>query len=159
MSTVFEFERDFAGTLRCIPMAVRFKLDHCGVKLSLGQWSRFTRVERAELLERTCDAATVLAYRAYVVDLIETRSGEPAKLLAMDTDPSWSDPHRVPDSVRDQAESRSVAAPTPAQWAGLTPLQRFTLVKLTREGHDNANFIPAMREFALLGRENDTGGS
>lgn len=37
----FQFESDFVATLRCIPMIVRFKLDLCGVKLSLKAWSRF----------------------------------------------------------------------------------------------------------------------
>lgn len=30
-------------------------------------------------------------------------------------------------------------------------LQRFALYKLTRPGHDNDNFLPAMREFGLVG--------
>ena len=40
---LFAFESDFVATLRCVPMAVRFKLDRCGIKLSLRQWSRFSR--------------------------------------------------------------------------------------------------------------------
>jgi hypothetical protein len=32
----------------------------------------------------------------------------------------------------------------------LTPLQRFALFKLTRPGHSNENFIPAMWEFSIL---------
>ena len=36
------------------------------------------------------------------------------------------------------------------QWAALAPLQRFALYKLTRPGHKNENFLPAMREFTLL---------
>ena len=39
---LFDFERDFAGSLRCIPMVARQKLDIVGIKLSLRQWSRFT---------------------------------------------------------------------------------------------------------------------
>ncbi|MBF9263330.1 conserved hypothetical protein [Paracidovorax cattleyae] len=37
----FAFESDFVATLLCVPMIVRFKLDLCGVKLSLKGWSRF----------------------------------------------------------------------------------------------------------------------
>ena len=37
-----------------------------------------------------------------------------------------------------------------AQRHALSPLQRFTLVKLSRAKHDNVNFVPAMREFGLL---------
>ena len=47
---IFDFERDFAGSLRCIPMIVRFKLDSVGVKLSLRQWSRFGHRDRELLL-------------------------------------------------------------------------------------------------------------
>jgi len=35
------------------------------------------------------------------------------------------------------------------QWKNLNSLQRFALIKLTRGGHENENFIPALREFGL----------
>ncbi len=47
---LFAFENDFVATLRCIPMAVRFKLDRCGIKLTLRQWSRLTHSDRTDLL-------------------------------------------------------------------------------------------------------------
>ena len=34
----FDFERSFQPTLDCMPMSVRFKMDLCGLKLSLLQW-------------------------------------------------------------------------------------------------------------------------
>jgi hypothetical protein len=43
---IFEFELDFVRTLRCVPMIVRFKLDTCGVKLSLTHWNRFDWFDR-----------------------------------------------------------------------------------------------------------------
>ena len=45
---------------------------------------------------------------------------------------------------------RDVTPPTVAQWAALSPLQRFAIFKLTRPGHTNENFEPAMREFGLI---------
>jgi hypothetical protein len=39
--------------------------------------------------------------------------------------------------------------PTRRQWSALTRLQRFALIKLTRDSHDNVNFAPAMSEFGL----------
>ena len=50
----FAFERDFADSLRCIPMSVRLKLDRCGIKLSLRQWSRLTFSERKWLSTGRC---------------------------------------------------------------------------------------------------------
>jgi hypothetical protein len=49
-STCFDFEADFTADLRCIPMAVRRKLDLAGVKLKLQHWSELDEAERAELL-------------------------------------------------------------------------------------------------------------
>lgn len=51
---IFAFERDFAGSLRCIPMIVRFKLDLAGVKLSLRQWSQLDRAVRGRLVDQAC---------------------------------------------------------------------------------------------------------
>ena len=51
---LFAFESDFVASLRCIPMAVRLKLDLCGIKLTLRQWSRFTRSDREALIAMPC---------------------------------------------------------------------------------------------------------
>lgn len=150
-STIFEFEKDFAGSLRCIPMVVRFKLDHCGVKLSLRQWARFTREDRAQLVALPCrTAADIGLIRDRLVALIEQRAHEQAKTIAVEPAPAWTRPDEVPENVIAFARETGVPPPSPRQWARLTPLQRFTLLKLAREGHDNLNFIPALLEFGLL---------
>jgi hypothetical protein len=47
----FEFESDFAqDSIKCIPMIVRFKLDACGIKLRLSEWSRMSAEERQTLV-------------------------------------------------------------------------------------------------------------
>lgn len=150
-SQIFAFEHDFAGTLHCIPMIVRFKLDLCGVKLSLRQWNRFERREREQLIFRPCDAAhQIAAYRAYLVMLISVRAGEQAVDLPVEVDPEWEACANVPGLVKAKAASLGLPAPAQPSWAALTPLQRFTLLKLSRGGHDNENFTPALREFGLL---------
>ena len=42
---------------------------------------------------------------------------------------------------------------TDGDWNALTPLQRFTLLKLSRDSHDNINFVPALVEFGLAGEQ------
>jgi hypothetical protein len=149
---IFDFELDFAGTLRCIPMVVRFKLDQCGVKLSLRQWSRFDHQERRQLVSQACSTEVeVQAYRTCLVALIETRVGEAAVNIAVDAHPDWSDTRLAPARLRDYAIALGLTPPSVVQWASLSPLQRFALYKLTRPGHDNDNFEPAMREFGLAG--------
>lgn len=150
LTELYAFESDFVATLRCIPMAVRFKLDLAAIKLSLRQWSRFTVADRTDLLVSPCAGAEdIAAYRARLIDLIAERAGEQAKDIAVDADPAWAKLDGVPAAVTDFARLREVEPPTPGQWRSLTDLRRFTLLKLTRESHDNLNFVPALREFGL----------
>ena len=151
-SEIFAFEKDFAGALHCIPMVVRRKLDLCGVKVSLKQWNKFALDEREHMVAQSCESASEIdAYGHYVVSVIENRTHEPAQLLERDAGAEWDDAKSVPQRVSDYSVERGVAAPTLAQWAALTPLQRFAIFKLTRPGHSNENFVPAMREFGLIG--------
>jgi hypothetical protein len=148
---LFAFESDFVATLRCIPMAVRFKLDLAGIKVTLRQWSRFNLADRSDLLELPCGTPEqIQVYRQRLVDLIALRTDEPAKDIPVDAAPPWNDGEAVPAAVTDFAGLVNVTPPSLPQWAALSPLRRFTLVKLTRDSHDNENFVPAMAEFGLL---------
>ncbi|MDY6948365.1 MAG: nitrate reductase associated protein [Pseudomonadota bacterium] len=148
---IFEFEKDFAGALYCIPMAVRRKLDLCGVKVSLKQWNKFALEEREQMVVQRCEApGEIDAYARNVVKVIENRTHEPAQMLPRDAGTEWNGANRVPQRVLDYSIERGVREPTALQWAALTPLQRFAIFKLTRPGHTNENFVPAMREFGLI---------
>ncbi len=147
---LFAFEQDFVDSLRCIPMAVRFKLDLCGIKVSLRQWSRFTLADRSEMLTAPCDTpAQVERYRLDLIDRIAQRTGQLADSIPVEDDPAWAVLDRTPDALSDYAASIGMAPLTTEQWRSLTDLQRFALLKLSREGHDNVNFVPALREFGL----------
>ena len=147
---LFAFEDDFVATLRCIPMAVRFKLDRCGIKLSLRQWSRFTHDDRRTLLDAPCATeAEAEDYRAMLVELVERRAGEAAKPLPEPPSAAWETPHATPHLVVEHATAKGLRPPSDHEWSRLSVLQRFVLVKLTRDNHDNVNFAPAMREFGL----------
>lgn len=149
-SQIFDFEMDFAGTLRCIPMVVRFKLDQCGVKLSLRQWSRFSRDERTELVQRDCSTAeNVRSYAEYLCGLIESKAADKPVRLDPVSAAQWEEAGAVPVRLVVYARQLGLAPPSLQQWRALTPLRRFALFKLTRPGHDNDNFVPAMREFGL----------
>jgi hypothetical protein len=145
----FQFEADFVASLRCIPMAVRYKLDTCGIKLKLDQWNRFSDRDCQALVERVCTTPEEIgAYRQFLSELIWHYTQTPATELPIDENPPWSDGQSIPESV--QAKAKSVEANlTLAQWQALTPLQRFALIKLSRSNHENRNFIPALQEFNL----------
>ncbi|MGB3299919.1 MAG: nitrate reductase associated protein [Phormidesmis sp.] len=149
-SPYFEFEQDFVGSLRCIPMSVRHSLDTCGVKLKLEHWNQFTPAERLALVKWPCDTPeAAYTYRAQLQTLIAQRSGAPAKTLAVASAPPWKNISTIPEQVVNKFQAQAVPLSI-QQWAELSELQRFALIKLSRPSHENNNFMPAVREFGLL---------
>ena len=151
---LFAFENDFVVTLRCIPMAVRFKLDRCGIKLTLRQWSKFTQADRSGLLFAPCETGLeVDRYRRRLIDLVAERTGDLALALPPQPEPLWENIGGTPQPIRTLAKSSGVEPPSDSEWNSLTELQRFVLIKLSRDNHDNVNFGPALHEFRLGTRE------
>jgi hypothetical protein len=149
-SPIFDFESDFAGALYCIPMSVRLKLDNVGVKVSLKQWNKLARDERDQLLTRSCDTQVDRrAYHDFLVAAIEARTGDKASELAVPEHPEWLEASRIPTQISEYFAAEGRSPLTLPQWAGLAPLQRYVLIKLTRPGHRNENLLPALREFGL----------
>ncbi|MCW6037366.1 nitrate reductase associated protein [Spirulina subsalsa FACHB-351] len=150
MSDLFQFEQDFVESLRCIPMAVRLKLDTCGVKLKLTHWHQFNLEERQKLLQLPCKNAPDIAhYEQYLQGLVEKYTGTPASRLKIDPHPPWLEEQSIPPTVLEKAATVSVTIPL-EKWANLSSLQRFILIKLSRPGHENKNFLPALKEFNLI---------
>jgi len=150
-SAIFEFERDFAQSLRCVPMSVRLKLDVSGVKISLKQWNRLTTRDRQQLLELPCAAPGERErFGARVRAMVATRCSEPAGDLPADPYPYWTVDEQVPEQIQRQLQGLCLPPLSLSQWQGLSHVRRFSLLKLSRPGHDNDNFVPALREFGLL---------
>lgn len=146
----FRFEEDFVeDNIRCIPMIVRFKLDACGIKLKLAQWSKFTAGERQQLSDLPCiTKEQINSYRLFLQQLIAVRTGHEATLLEVENNPAWADSDRILPDLQQQA--RQIGAEISLhQWRSLYLLQRFALLKLCRPGHENRNFPIAMKEFGL----------
>jgi hypothetical protein len=148
--TFFQFESDFVESLRCIPMQVRHKLDTCGVKLKLAHWTQFTPEERQQLIDVPCDDPESRdRYRQQLQSLVVAHSDQPAGELPIDPAPAWLVVDDIPATVLEKASSVA-ASLSLEQWASLTPLQRFALIKLSRPSHENRNFLPALKEFNLV---------
>lgn len=145
----FDFEADFVDNLRCIPMIVRLKLDTCGVKLKLTHWNSFTTAERKLLVSLPCDNSNeAITYKNFLQSLIIQKTNTPAAEIAVNPNPPWLDVNTIPPEVIAKASEFAVSINT-TQWQGLTPLQRFSLIKLSRPSHENSNFYPALLEFNL----------
>jgi hypothetical protein len=145
----FGFESDFVDSLRCIPMAARLRLDRTGVKLKLNEWSKLAPELRLALAQAPCGSpAERERWKGELIGLVEQTAGAAPALLPEPVDEVWEDRGTVPVQVQDQARSLGLKV-DPAAWAALSPLQRFALVKLSRPGHENRNFRPALIEFGL----------
>lgn len=131
-------------------MAVRCKLDTCGIKLKLDQWNTFTLEDRQGLVSKPCqNLDEIEQYRAFLTQLITERAQSTVKELAIDPNPPWLNVSQIPDNV--QANLQRVKRQLSLQqWSGLSSLQRFALIKLSRPGHESHNFVPALKEFGLM---------
>ena len=149
-SPYFEFEQDFVGSLRCIPMSVRHSLDTCGIKLKLEHWNQFDQAERQALVDWDCSTPKAAeVYRDRLQALIVQKSGAPAKTLDVPSSPDWQNTSDIPAQVNEKFRLQNVSLNV-QQWAELSELQRFALIKLSRPSHENNNFLPAVREFGLV---------
>lgn len=148
----FKFEEDFVEpNIRCIPMIVRFKLDACGIKLKLAEWSRMTADEREHLAAYPCNTQVEIEqYRKELISVILARTGNPATDLPIQPNTPWAQIDDIPLTIKERLLEYSVSVSIP-QWKLLTDLQRFALLKLSYPGHENKNFPKAIREFGLSG--------
>jgi hypothetical protein len=147
----FEFEEDFVeDNVRCIPMVVRFKLDACGIKLKLSEWSKMTTEERNTLTEMACITNEELVqYRNYLRWLIMNHTGTKATELPVELSPLWANTDRLPGMLSEKLAEFNWYVSL-QQWQNLSNLQRFALLKLCKPGHENKNFPKAVKEFGLV---------
>lgn len=146
----FAFEADFVGSLRCLPMAVRRKLDLAGVKLKLVQWLALDPAERQRLLDWPDDAPSLAALRHWLLERSAALPEGPARPMAPAVDCSWQQSTAIPAELQASCSQLGLTL-RPGGWATLDELKRFALVKLSHPGHEHRNLPRALAEFGLLG--------
>jgi hypothetical protein len=147
---LFGFESEMEASLTYIPIAVRFKLDKCGIKLSLAQWNQLPESVRRKLLKAPCaNGSEISRYGQALRRLISEVIGDDPQLMQIAATPAWED-LQLPSQIAIKALQLGIRTPSSEQWRGLTALQRFALLKLSRASSDNRNLVPALREFGLL---------
>ncbi len=146
---LFDFEADFSGDLRCLPMAVRRKLDLAGVKLKLVQWHGLSPDERQNLLQWKDDAHSLGQMGDWLLERSHSLPEGPAKILEPARSCAWQQAALLPGEVA--LSCAQVGLNIEAQlWSRLDELQRFALIKLSHPGHEHRNLAKAVHEFGLL---------
>jgi hypothetical protein len=144
----FAFEQDFVADLRCLPMAVRRKLDLAGVKLRLSHWHAFTVEERVELLAWPDHPGSISDLRFWLQQRTATLADGPARGIEPAAGLDWQQGDDIPERLQ-AACAQLGASLEPSQWKSLDELQRFALVKLSHPGHEHRNLPRALREFGI----------
>ena len=145
----FAFEADFSGDLRCIPMAVRRKLDLAGVKLKLQHWSQLTEDERIALLAWRDDPDAIERLREHLLHRTTDLTAGPAGQLPPARTEPWQQAEELPSRLVDSCTQLGLTLRR-CGWTELDELQRFALVKLSHPGHEHRNLPKALAEFNLL---------
>jgi hypothetical protein len=148
---LFQYEQDKYYPLRRIPMIMRMKLDLCGVKLTIGDWSKFSREDREQLVVmpyRTQE--DLVALRTRLLELAAAIDGDSMPTAPISLPAPWTITSSVPDNVCKHIQALGKPVPSVQQWATLSDIQRFALLKLTREGHENKKLLLALKEFGLM---------
>jgi hypothetical protein len=150
MAFLFQFEANSEERHLCIPMEVRLKLDLCGLKLQVSQWQILSQSQQDALADLPFATSEQLeCFREAVKKKVLESSGIPASDLPVATNPPWQDRTNIPARLQAKALESGYLLNL-EQWAALTSLQRFALIKWVRPGHENRNFLPALKEFGLV---------
>ncbi len=139
---LFAFERDEFSDLNWMPLAFRYRLDVCGLKMGLASWLSLPFSERISLLglsfgnenEQVIWAARLKSAMA-VCGL-----GEPVDLER------WVDPGTIPDDVKVKWMECSAEMDF-KEWSRLKPIHRYALCKLARGKQADRYLIQAVLEF------------
>lgn len=153
---LFEFEADFSGDLRCLPMAVRRKLDLAGVKLKLVHWHGLSARERQSLLQCKDDVQSLKEMGDWLLRRSLSLPQGPAKALEPARSCAWQQTGTLPVEVALSCAQLGLLI-EPQRWAYLDELQRFALIKLSHPGHEHRNLAKALGEFGLLGGSSTKG--
>jgi hypothetical protein len=146
---LFGFEADFSGDLRCIPMAVRRKLDLAGVKLKLLHWNGLSAAERQRLLDWSDTGLALQELRRWLLERSATLPHGPACALDPVCQASWQQTVALPEELCQSCRQLGLTLPADG-WERLDELERFALVKLSHPGHEHRNLGRALRECGLV---------
>ena len=147
-SHCFEFEDEFIGDLRCIPLCVRRKLDLIGLKLKLQHWQGLSHNDKRKIVCWSDSIEELDELKSYLINKTIYSTLGQAKEIVISKDEPWLLSDKVPNSITVEANKFKFHI-TDNIWSNLSELERFALCKLTRPGHEHRNLIKAFKEILI----------
>lgn len=166
---LFAFEVPSSENLAFIPLSVRFHLDRNGLRISLSDWQSLPLEVRTRLasyrVEDEGDEAEELiadigtsepsrnneAFTAELSAWMVQYVGHPPDTETPPLTMPGDDIATVPHGVIHQCTLAGIAPVVTNEWVRLSRFQRYALAKLSRKTSANHDFLPALREFGLVG--------
>ena len=98
-SHCFEFEDEFIGDLRCIPLCVRRKLDLIGLKLKLQHWQELSHDDKRKIVYWSDSIDDLDALKSYLISKTSRSRIGQAKEILISKDEPWLLSGTVPDFI------------------------------------------------------------
>ncbi|HYL60535.1 MAG TPA: nitrate reductase associated protein [Candidatus Acidoferrales bacterium] len=144
----FKFEDEMHESLRCVPMAVRRKLDRVGLKVGLEQWKSLDRGERLAICHLPTDAADECdALATFIREAMMRRFGVEPKQLSEAQRASAEPPAAPPPRL--VAHAAQLGFDVVGAWSRLDSDERFALMKMGDAATPSHNLGAALREFQV----------
>jgi hypothetical protein len=144
---LFAFEADIGPSFRRFPMAARYRLDCCGLRLKLEDWQRLSRSERALLSTLCVDTVEQRdLYRQFSAKTLNSVGRTVDGVRAPAAVPPQVSSDEVPPEILDQCDFSGIPPLETKVWKRLDELSRYALVMLSRPGHANRGFVGLVAE-------------
>jgi hypothetical protein len=146
----FAFEGDIHGSLACVPLTVRRKLDLAALKISLAGWQQLSRDERLCLCHLPVDSAEEIAiYREVLLAFCERRGVDHKPLHDPVAAARLWNARAVPAELRARAVALGAALDDEA-WSRTDEESRYALLKLADPKREPEKLAAALVELGLL---------
>ena len=147
----YDFESIEATSLTLIPLSIRYRLDHCTIKLHLRQWQQFTLAERALLLHLPFVSTTdTQAWAARLASILQLRCDCPPDHFTDPDVPVWLQMDKWPVEVVDRCAQLALSLPVVSVWQQLAVPHRHALCKIARSRHEYMHLPAALRAMGVL---------
>ena len=142
LQNLFGFEEEEFTDLHWMPLAMRFRLDVSGFKLTLSSWQSLPCSVRVKLLSLPFEGKQEQTlWASYLKNFLLAHGLEEPAILEQ-----WIDPVRIPGDVLEKLETCGCELEE-RMWIDLKPTQRHALCKLARGKHAERYLHPAFFEF------------